>query len=133
MYFEFENTAGSPTIPSPTRDEGIEYYLDDLSLEATKDYVRIPLIVPAAFTASGSDYEGNQATFWAVTSGSTGVHGKTFDQSVNSKVYGVALAATPTPAQYTQDKLFSRSYTGFSPVPKEDGYQIGAQYLIRFN
>lgn len=132
MYFEFENTAGTPTIPSPVRDEDSSYYIDDLSLEADKDFVRIPLVVPPAITASGSSYAGNQATFFAITSGVAGVHGKTFDQGVNSKVYGVALAATPDVTEYTQDKLFSRSYTGFDPVPKEDGHQIGAQYLIRF-
>ncbi len=133
VYFEYENTAGVVTVPTPVRDENIDYYLSTLALEAAKDYIRIPLVVPAAFTASGADYEGNQVTFWAVTSGTTGVHGKAFDKSVDSKVYGVALAATPTPDQYTLDKLFSRSYTGFDPVPKEDGYQIGSQYLIRFN
>jgi hypothetical protein len=132
MFFEFENTAGVPTRPSPQRDENIDYYIDDLSLEPNKDYVRVPLIIPAALTAQNSNYDGNQATFFAVTSGVTGIHGKTFAQGSNSKVYGVALAATPTVAEYTQDKLFSRSYSGFDPVPKEDGHQIGAQYLIRF-
>ena len=132
VFFEFENTAGAPVIPVPTRAEGIDYYLSTLALEATKDYLRIPLVVAPSFTASGTDYDGNQVTFFAVTAGLTGVHGKTFDFSVDSKVYGVALAATPTPAQYTQDRLFSRSYTGFDPVPKDDGFQIGAQYLIRF-
>lgn len=132
MLFEFENTAGAPTTPSPVRGEGIDYYIDDLSLEANKDYLRIPLVVPPGITASSGSYAGNQATFFAITSGVAGIHGKTFDQGVNSKVYGVALAATPDVAEYTQDKLFSRSYTGFDPVPKEDGHQIGAQYLIRF-
>ncbi len=131
MFFEFENTVGVPTRPSPQRDEDIGYYLDDLNLEAVKDYLRIPLVVPPAITASGSSYVGNQVTFFAITSGVAGIHGKVFDQSVNSKVYGVALAATPDVTEYTQDKLFSRSYSGFDPVPKEDGYQIGAQYLIR--
>ncbi len=132
MLFEFENTAGVPTAPSPVRGEGIDYYIDDLSLEANKDYLRIPLVVPPGITASSGSYVGNQATFFAITSGVAGIHGKTFDQGVDSKVYGVALAATPDVAEYTQDKLFSRSYTGFDPVPKEDGHQIGAQYLIRF-
>jgi len=132
MFFEFENTAGAPVVPVPTRDEGIDYYLDTLALSATKDYVRAPLIVTPAISASGSDYAGNQVTFFAITAGSQGVHGKTFDFSADSKVYGVALAATPQPTQYTQDKLFSRSYDGFDPVPKEDGYQIGGQYIIRF-
>lgn len=133
MFFEFENTAGTPTVPTPARDENISYYLSDLALSSTKDYVRVPLVVPAGITSSDSaKYDGNQATFFAITTGVQGVHGKTFDHTVNSKVYGVALAATPDPEQYTQDRLFSRSYSGFSPIPKEDGYQIGAQYVIRF-
>ena len=133
MLFEYENTAGSPSVPSPQRDEGISYYLDDLSLSATKDYIRVPLVVPAGFSSSDSDkYDGNQATFFAITSGTAGIHGRGFSQSDNSKVYGVALVATPAPTQYTSDLLFSRSYDGFDPVPKEDGYQIGAQYMIRF-
>ena len=133
MFFEYENTAGTPTPPSPTRDEGIDYYLNDLPLTANRDYLRIPLVVAPSLTASSSDYSGNQATFFALTGGATGIHGETFDSTANSKVYGVALAATPEPTQYTQDLLFSRSYAGFTPVPKEDGYQIGAQYLIRFS
>jgi hypothetical protein len=132
MFFEFENTAGSPVIPTAARDEGIDYYLSTLASESTKDYLRVPLIVSPSFTSSGAAYAGNQVTFFAVTSGMQGIHGKTFDHTVDSQVYGVALAATPTPDQYTLDKLFSRSYSGFDPVPKEDGYQIGAQYLIRF-
>ena len=132
MFFEFENTAGSPTIPTPARDEGIDYYLTTLPLDLDKDYLRIPLVVSPSLSASGTNYDGNQVTFFAVSAGLTGIHGRTFDSSVNSKVYGVALAATPTVAQYTLDRLFSRSYSGFSPVPKEDGYAIGGQYMIRF-
>jgi len=132
MFFEFENTVGVPSVPTPARDEGIEYYLSTLALSAVKDYVRVPLVVTPALSASSSDYDGNQVTFFAITAGVTGIHGKTFDSAVNSKVYGVALAATPTPTSYTQDLLFSRSYDGFDPVPKEDGYQLGGQYIIRF-
>lgn len=132
MFFEFENTVGVPTVPVPTRDEDIDYYLDTLALSATKDYVRAPLVITPSVSSSGSDYGGNQVAFFAVTAGLVGVHGKTFDYSADSKVYGVALAATPEPTQYTQDRLFSRSYDGFDPVPKEDGYQIGGQYIIRF-
>jgi len=132
MFFEFENTAGVPTVPTPARDEGIDYFLTTLPLTPTKDYLRIPLVVSPSLSASSANYDGNQATFFAVSAGLTGIHGRTFDSSVNSKVYGVALAATPEVAQYTSDRLFSRSYLGFSPIPKEDGYQIGAQYLIRF-
>jgi hypothetical protein len=132
MFFEYENTAGVPSVPTPARDEGIEYYLSSLPLDPDKDYVRAPLVVSPAISASGSDYAGNQVTFFAVTAGTSGVHGRAFDKANDSKVYGVALAATPQPTQYTQDLLFSRSYSGFSPVPKEVGYQIGGQYIIRF-
>jgi len=133
MLFEFENTAGVPTIPSPQRAEGIDYYLDDLALSLTKDYLRIPLVIPAGFSSSDSTrYNGNQATFFAITSGTAGIHGRAFDHSVDSQVYGVGLVATPTPTQSTSDLLFSRSYDGFDPVPKEAGYSIGGQYMIRF-
>jgi hypothetical protein len=133
MYFEYENTAGSPSVPSPARDEDISYYLDTLALSATKDYVRAQLVIPAGFSSSDSaKYAENQATFFAITSGTTGVHGKAFSNAANSKVYGVAMAATPEPTQYTSDLLFSRTYDDVGTIPKEDGYQIGAQYLIRF-
>jgi len=132
MFFEYENTAGAPSVPTPARDEGIEYYLSTLALSADKDYVRAPLVVSPAVSASGSDYAGNQVTFFAVTAGASGVHGRAFAEASDSKVYGVALAATPQPTQYTQDLLFSRSYDGFDPVPLEAGHQIGGQYIIRF-
>jgi hypothetical protein len=133
MLFEYENTAGAISIPTPLRSEGIDYYLNDLPLTAGRDYLRIPLVVPAGFgTSDAAKYDGNQVTFFAVSSGSEGIHGEPYSESVDSHVYGVGLAATPTPADFNQDRLFSRSYTGFDPVPKEDGHQVGAQYLIRF-
>jgi hypothetical protein len=134
MFFEFENTIGTPTPPAPTRDEGIDYYLNQLPLTPNRGYLRIPLVVSPAVTSSGANYAGNQVTFFALTAGTEGVHGVVpFSEAADSKVYGVGLAATPEPTQFTEDLLFSRSYTGFSPVPKESGYQIGAQYLIRFS
>lgn len=134
MFFEYENTAGTPSPPAPARDEDISYYLNELPLTPNRDYLRIPLVVAPSLTASSSSYAGNQVTFFALTAGTSGIHGEAFGSGPPaSKVYGVALAATPEPTQYTQDWLFSRSYTGFDPVPKEDGYQIGAQYLIRFS
>lgn len=135
MFFEFQNAADPNTIaiPSPARSEGIDYYLNDVPLTPNRDYLRVPLVVPAGVTSSDSGkYAGNQATFFAITSGTQGVHGTAFSAAADSHVFGVALAATPEPTEYTRDWLFSRSYAGFSPVPKEDGYQIGAQYLIRF-
>ena len=91
------------------------------------------LAAPTAFSSSDSAlYDNNQASFFSISAGTAGIHGEPFSHAANSNVFGVGLAATPDPDQYTQDKLFSRSYDGFDPVPKEDGYQIGAQYVIRF-
>jgi hypothetical protein len=133
VLFEYENTTGSIAIPTPARDEGIEYYLDTIPLTPNRDYLRVPLAAPVAFSSSDSaKYDNNQASFFAISAGTQGIHGEPFSSAANSKVFGVGLAATPVPDQYTRDKLFSRSYDGFDPVPKEDGYQIGAQYVIRF-
>jgi len=133
VLFEFQNTVGAISIPTPTRDEGIDYYLNTIPLTPNRDYLRVALAAPAAFSSSDSaKYAGNQVSFFAISTGTQGIHGEPFSHAANSKVFGVGLVATPTPDQYTQDKLFSRSYDGFDPVPKEDGYQIGAQYVIRF-
>lgn len=133
VLFEYENNAGAIAIPTPARDEGIDYYLTTIPLTPNRDYLRVALAAPTAFSSSDSaKYDNNQASFFSISAGTEGIHGEPFSHSANSKVFGVGLAATPEPDQYTQDKLFSRSYDGFDPVPKEDGYQIGAQYVIRF-
>lgn len=134
MFFEYENNAvpASIAIPEAARDEDISYYLNDIPLTPNRDYLRIPLVVPAGISASDANYNGNQATFFAMTTGSEGIHGVPFGSATDSHVFGVGLAATPNPTESTQDRLFSRSYDGFDPVPKEDGFQIGAQYMIRF-
>ena len=133
ILFEFENTTGTIAVPTPARDEGIDYYLTTIPLTPNRDYLRVALAAPVAFSSSDSaNYDGNQASFFAISSGTQGIHGEAFSHSANSKVFGVGLVSMTDPAQYTQDLLFSRSYDGFDPVPKEDGYQVGAQYVIRF-
>jgi hypothetical protein len=133
ILFEYQNTAGVIAVPTPARDEGIDYYLTTIPLTPNRDYLRVPMAAPTAFSSSDSTkYANNQASFFAISSGILGIHGEAFSSAANSQVFGVGMVATPTPDQYTQDKLFSRSYDGFDPVPKEDGYQIGAQYVIRF-
>jgi len=133
ILFEYQNTTGAIAVPTPTRDEGIDYYLTTIPLTPNRDYLRVALSAPVAFSSSDSaKYEGNQASFFAISSGIKGIHNEPFSSAAHSKVFGVGLVSTPDPDQHTQDKLFSRSYDGFDPVPKEDGYQVGAQYVIRF-
>jgi hypothetical protein len=134
MYIEFENTALIPSTPSYTRSEGVEYY-ENLSLSGTKDFLRVPLLAaPTKELAAGySNINFNQLTFLAQTSGTTGVHGKTFSDSVSSKVYGLALVAAPVWGDRTQDLVFARKYyaTG-DQVMKQASSQIGVSWTERF-
>ena len=142
MYIEFENVAspGDPvTVPMYGRDEGTEYY-DALQSSGTLDFLRVPLLqAPLLGIAPGFESyftageTGNRATFFAQSQGVVGVHGKTFSDSVNSKVYGVALVATPVFADRTQDVVFARTYfpTGEQTL-KEASSQIGISWDIDF-
>lgn len=134
MYIEFENTAVTPSTPSYTRSEGTEYY-EGLSLSATKDFLRVPLLsVPAKSLASGySNISYNRLTFLAQTSGSQGVHGKTFSDTVSSKVYGLALVAAPVWGDRTQDRVFARKYYETADqVSKQASSQIGVSWAETF-
>lgn len=134
MYIEFENTALTPTTPSYSREEGVEYY-ENLSLSGTKDFLRVPLLAaPSKALASGySNINFNRLTFLAQTSGTQGVHGKTFSDTVNSKVYGLALVATPAWSDRTQDLIFARKYyAAGDQVNKQASSQIGVSWTETF-
>lgn len=134
MYVEFENTAYVPTTPSYDRVEGVEYY-ENLSLSATKDFLRVPLIAsPSKSLASGySNINFNQLTFIAQTTGTQGIHGKTFSDTVNSKVYGLALVAAPVWNDRTQDLIFARKYYNtVDQVAKQASSQIGVSWTEKF-
>ena len=134
MYIEFENTAMIPSTPSYQRSEGVEYY-ENLTLSATKDCLRVPLIAaPAKGLASGySNLNFNQLTFIAQTAGTQGVHSKTFSDTVNSKVYGLALVAAPVWNDRTQDLIFARKYYATADqVMKQASSQIGVSWVEKF-
>jgi len=141
MYIEFENVAspGDPvTIPTFGRDEGVEYY-DDLVSSGVRDYLRVALLqdpllgVETGYEDYFGDGEGNKLTFFAQSQGTTGTHGKTFSDTVNSKVFGAALVAAPVFSDPTQDIVFSRSYfpTDEQTV-KEASSQVGISWEISF-
>lgn len=134
MYIEYENTAGTPSVPSYARSEGLEYY-NSLSTSLVKDFLRVPMLsAPAKGIAPGySNINFNQLTFVAQSSGTTGVHGKGFSELVASKIYGVALVAAPVWSDRTQDVVFARKYyTSGNVVAKQASSQIGVSWVERF-
>jgi hypothetical protein len=139
MYIEFENVA-SPgdvvTPPSFDRSEGLEYY-SALSASPTRDYLRVQLIsAPKSSLISGyedASVNVNQLTFFAQSSGSTGVNGKTFSAAANSTVYGVALVAMPRWENMSQDLIFAREYYPTAQqILKQASSQVGVSWTEQF-
>lgn len=141
MYLEYENVATPSTIVTPptfaTSDDVT--YFENLSVSPHKDYLRIPLLPVSAlqvipgFEGSFAAGEGNQLEFFAQSSGTQGVNGKPFSDTVNSRVYGIALVATPVFADRTKDVVFSRAYyTTAQQKVKEPNSQIGVSYVVPF-
>jgi hypothetical protein len=132
MYLEYENVADpDDVVPAPTFDRsgGLSYY-EGLSVSPTKDYLRVPL---TAATLTSSDAEqfpdGNVMTFFAMSQGVVGVHGKAFDDVNNSKVYGGALVVFVDEADSSRDIVFSRFYfDGGDQQVKLPSSQIGLEW-----
>jgi hypothetical protein len=135
MYMEYKNLA-SPgdliTPPAFDREGGISYY-NGLSSSPDIDFLRIPLTVNPTVEASDVVYSGNQVVFFGVSEGTTGFHGKSFLDTVNSAVFGAALVAAEDLGDQSQDIVFSRIYSGIDKVLKMAGHQIGITWTIRFN
>ena len=142
MYIEFENVAnpGDPvTIPTFGRDEGIEYYTALMS-SSVRDFLRVPLIltpsieVEPGFENAFSGDQGNLVTFFTQSVGTQGFNGKTYSDSVNSKVFGAALVATPNFADQSQDVIFARSYYDVADQTlKEASSQVGITWEVLFD
>lgn len=127
MYLEFENNGGAAvTPPSFDRSGGKDYY-DALLSDPNRDYLRVSL---AGVTLDSTDLvlfpRGNQLQFIAQSTGVVGVHGKTYSDSVSSRIYGGALVATPVQTDDTQDLVFSRFYfaSASNQLIKQAGSQI---------
>lgn len=139
MYVEFENVASGGDVITPptyTRSEGREYY-ENLSLLSTRDFLRVPLLLPAAVSveAGYEDYipenEGNLLTFYTQSQGATGYHGRTFSHSVNSKVFGAALVVSPDAEDPTADIIVARTYLNSGDqVLKVAASQVGLTWQL---
>lgn len=142
LYVEFANPANPEdeiTFDPPQSDDSLDYY-SSLGNSPDRDFLRVPL-PPAAEIQVDPDYanllppdRGNRLRFLAqVAAGAVGVFGKPFSEVNNSRVYGVALVASPSPGDWTSDILFSRGY--YAPeeqIPKMANLQVGIAYATTF-
>ena len=127
IYVEYENLSNpANTVVVPTIDctIGVRYY-NQLNLVANRDYLRLPIVRrPQYFLANGTHVAvdipegmGNGVVLTVDTTGVAGIHGRPFGVGNNSKIIGLAAAATPVWADPTSDIVFSRAYwTGASQV-----------------
>ena len=116
-YIEFRNMAdplAAISTPTPTAYEDRSYYT---TLASPRDYLRVPVLgEPTLGIASGYEayftdgVDGNELLFLSQTAGATGVNGLPFSAAVNSKIYGLGLAASPDYDDPSQDVLISRAY-----------------------
>ena len=134
MYLEFKNLA-DPTDPitPPTFDRtgGRDYY-DGLVSSPDTDFIRVSLASLPLLQATDVDYSNNQITFFSISSGSTGFHGKTFSSAANSAVFGAALIATPGGSDQAQDIVYARVYSGIDKILKESSREIGVTWVTQF-
>lgn len=141
MYIEFENV-GSPetavSVPTVNREDGISYY-NNLSSSGNRDFLRVPLeLEPSLSVVPGTEDlldpgHRNRAVLTAQTVGSVGVHGKTFSNAANSKVFGIAVAATPDFGDRTQDIVYARAYHDVAnQTVKPASSQVSVLYRLEF-
>lgn len=129
MYLEFENNGGAAVTPPSFGRGGGKAYYDSLLTDPNRDYLRVGL---AGSTLESTDLalfpSGNKLNFIAQSTGIAGVHGKTFSDTVSSRVYGGALVAMPVQSDDTQDLVFSRFY--FSSAANQLIKQAGSQITL---
>lgn len=146
VYFEYENVLTAETAvveaQSFSKTLSIDYY-NTLSTAENRDYLRVPIIVAPQFsTAAGYAHllpmsqQSNQLTFFAQTTGTSGLGGRSFGANVSgraSKIYAAALVACPQPDDPTKDIIFARTvFSAENQVVKEASAQIGITWSIAF-
>lgn len=134
MYVEFANSASPVAPPAYDREpvSGIAYY-NDLATDPDKDYLRVQLISGVITSSDAEAYpNGNVPTFFAMTSGLVGVHGKTFSDAADSRVIGAALVAMPDETDATRDLVLSRFYFDVeNQLPKLPTGQVGIEWEVQ--
>lgn len=141
IYFEFENLLNAEDAVTEAqtfpKTLNISHYN---SLASTRDFLRVPLIIePTLNTSAGYEdklpieHQGNQLTFFAQTSGNSGIRGLNFSHMANSKIFAAALVAAPDFNDPTKDIIFARTvFAEEHQIPKEASSQIGITWNIAF-
>ena len=132
MYIEFANTGATVSTPTFNRGGASTYY-DNLNIsDATRDYLRIPIIATSSSNSNESNFSANNVgTFYAQTQSTTGVHGLTFSSAAGSYVYGGGLVVARVWGDSSQDLVFSRVYfTAGNQIAKPSSSQVGLTWEI---
>jgi len=137
MYIEYENVANptdTVTPPTMTRSDSNSYY-NSLSGSSVRDYLRVPIIAHNITSSNASQYpKGNVVSFFAQSIGVSGVHGKPFSDTNNSKIFGMALVAAVDELDPTKDIIISRFYLPTNQQQlKLPNAQIGVEWKLQFN
>lgn len=145
LYIEFENVADPedevsvPAVDAMDPAHGTPYYTA-LSFSSTRDFLRVDLqAAPLLGVAEGyEDYfdtgDGNLLRLFAQTAGTVGFHGRTFADSSNSKICGIAAVVAPSESDQTRDIVIARSYydAGDQILKPSGALQVGVTLELPF-
>jgi hypothetical protein len=141
MYLEFENVAlPGDTVTVPTFNESDDRgYYEDLQISGSRDFLRVPLVAAPIISVRPADAdlfavgEGNRVIFHSQSQGGAGIHGKTFSNAANSKLFGAALVAIPTWSDRTRDVILARTYFEVADqAVKASSQQLGITWEVDF-
>jgi len=111
MYVEFQSGSEPVTVPEPKpSDNHGKYFLDMReNTHSERDFIRIPIVSVTPVAAQGSN--DIIVYFNGICTGATGVGGKS---TLNSRIYGISLANSPTYGKeiddLTRDIVWARGY-----------------------
>lgn len=133
VYFEYENNAGTPTIPGVSKTDGVDYFHN---LTSPKDFVRAPLASKPTLStgdslATGDAVENNRAIFFSLAVADQGDNGLAFTAAADSKILTVGLVAIPVSGDRTQDLLYAR-FALSTPFAKVAGQNPGVTWTTEF-
>lgn len=130
MYFEYQNTAGSVTAGTVSRADTAA---SRQGVSSPYDLIRAPLVAVPNLTAADGNHAFNQATFYALTTATTGLlHGLSFSAGANSKIYAMCLVAAPGGSDQLQDLLYARAILS-SPLPVSGSGQVSGAWTAFWN
>ncbi len=130
MYFEYENTAGAPTAGVAARTDTA---VSRQAVSAPKDLIRAPLIAVPTLTAADGNHVANRATFYALTTATTGlISSLPFTAGANSKIYAACLVAAPGGNTTAQDLVYAR-YILSVVLPVTGTGQCSGTWIADFN